>query len=405
MRELKCKTINKNKKYNKKCKVLLITMWFLEYTIELANSLSKYKNFEVSLIIPTDYKIYLNNDITLLLNNEVKLYYCGSVRTTLILLKLPLLVFSMTKYIKNIKPDIIHIQLSGKMLIILLMLIFILRNYRIILTLHDPKPRNGETDLLSFIKYQLSKFLLRTINILLSNNYFIIVHGVNLKRDSTLYLKINSEKIYVIPHGEFSIFKKWKVSGKDKINNIEINNNTYYYILFFGGINKRKGLEYLIMAEPYISKFIFNYKIIIAGKCDNFKKYEKIMANKSKFICYIKYIPNSMVRKLFEKADIVVLPYIGASQSGVVPIAYAFKKPVVVTNVGSLPEVVENGKTGLIVQPRDQRALADAIIKLLNDVKNRKRMGYIAYKVAKKRLSWDLVAEKTIMIYKKLLNN
>ena len=79
--------------------------------------------------------------------------------------------------------------------------------------------------------------------------------------------------------------------------------------------------------------------------------------------------------ELFQRASIVVLPYIEGSQTGIIPIAYSFKKPVIATNVGSISEVVEDGVTGFIVPPRDSHALADAIIKILKDDDLRKRDG------------------------------
>ena len=100
----------------------------------------------------------------------------------------------------------------------------------------------------------------------------------------------------------------------------------------------------------------------------------------------------------------VVLPYIEASQSGIIPIAYAFKKPVVVTNVGSIPEVVDDGITGFIVPPKDPDALASAITKLLRDDKLRKEMGESAYRKMEEELSWDKIADKTIEVYREMVN-
>ena len=103
-------------------------------------------------------------------------------------------------------------------------------------------------------------------------------------------------------------------------------------------------------------------------------------------------------------SGIIVLPYTEASQTGIIPIAYSFKKPVILTNVGGLPESVDDGKTGFVVPPRNEKALADAIIKLLKDVKLRKQMGENAYKKMKEELSWDVIAEKTIEVYKVAIN-
>ena len=72
-------------------------------------------------------------------------------------------------------------------------------------------------------------------------------------------------------------------------------------------------------------------------------------------------VPDEGCNKLFQQASVVVLPYVEASQSGVIPLAYTFMKPVVATTVGGLPEMVEDGRTGYLVPPRDERALAAAV--------------------------------------------
>ena len=94
-----------------------------------------------------------------------------------------------------------------------------------------------------------------------------------------------------------------------------------------------------------------------------------------------------------------MLPYVEGSQTGVVPIAYSFKKPVVVTNVGSFDEVVEDGKTGFIVPPRDPAAIADAVAKMLKDRQRRLQMGENAYRKMNEDLSWDTVVTDTVRIY------
>jgi glycosyltransferase involved in cell wall biosynthesis len=76
-----------------------------------------------------------------------------------------------------------------------------------------------------------------------------------------------------------------------------------------------------------------------------------------------KYIPNEEVGLYFSAADVVVLPYISASQSGIIQIAYGFNRPVITTDVGGLPDVVEDGVTGFIVPARNSKALSDSIIR------------------------------------------
>lgn len=220
----------------------------------------------------------------------------------------------------------------------------------------------------------------------------LIVHGNELE-GQLISEGILENKIVVIPHGDYSFFTEYKKDGVKEEN----------AVLFFGRIVEYKGVEYLIKAEPLITKQFPNTKIIIAGRGD-FSKYENLTEHKRNFEIINEFIPDEQVAELFQKSKIVALPYIEASQSGIIPIAYAFKKPVVATNVGSIPEVVDDGKTGFIVPPRDEKALADAIIKLLKDENLRKEMGENAYKKMKEELSWDKIAEKTIEVYKKAIN-
>ena len=154
-----------------------------------------------------------------------------------------------------------------------------------------------------------------------------------------------------------------------------------------------------------ITKEVPNAKIIIAGTGEDFKKYEKMMVNKDNFIVHNYRIPYKEGAELFQRCSVVVLPYIDASQSGVVSTAYGFKKPVIVTDVGSIPEIVDEGITGFIVPSKNPVALADAIVKLLKDDKLRKRMGENAYKKLKTDLSWDKIAEKTIEVYEKAIKD
>jgi glycosyltransferase involved in cell wall biosynthesis len=111
-----------------------------------------------------------------------------------------------------------------------------------------------------------------------------------------------------------------------------------------------------------------------------------------------------MVADLFQRASVVVLPYTDASQSGVVPLAYAFGKPVVVTDVGSLPEVVDDAETGYIVPPKDPTRLGDAIIDLLKNKEKRKTMGEKAYRKGEEELSWGRIALRTVEVYKKAIS-
>jgi glycosyltransferase involved in cell wall biosynthesis len=143
---------------------------------------------------------------------------------------------------------------------------------------------------------------------------------------------------------------------------------TKKYVLFFGFIREYKGLDWLLeaMADDRIRKA--GIELIAAGEY-----YDKaVEANNNAIVekhqlhnsVHLKtdFIPNSEVRYYFSAADLVVQPYKHATQSGITQIAYHFEKPMVVTNVGGLAEVVPDGKVGFIAEP-NPTAIADAILK------------------------------------------
>jgi glycosyltransferase involved in cell wall biosynthesis len=111
-----------------------------------------------------------------------------------------------------------------------------------------------------------------------------------------------------------------------------------------------------------------------------------------------------MVRELFDRSQLLVLPYNEATQSGPLHIAYALGKPVIATKVGALIEAVRHAETGLLVPPKNERALAEAIVALLKDDELRRKMSENAYRLAMKELSWDTIARNTIEVYKEAMS-
>jgi glycosyltransferase involved in cell wall biosynthesis len=142
-------------------------------------------------------------------------------------------------------------------------------------------------------------------------------------------------------------------------------------ILFFGYIRGYKGLMNLIEAFPLIKKGVANAHLLIVGEYyDNPKPYHEAMQKlgMSEHVTEVaEYVANEDVHLYFEAANVAVLPYNGATQSGILSIAYGFSKPVIVTDVGGLAELVDDGKTGFIVPPNDQKQLADAVIRYFSE--------------------------------------
>ncbi len=159
--------------------------------------------------------------------------------------------------------------------------------------------------------------------------------------------------------------------------------------MFFGFIRDYKGLDLLLRAMDNKEIKEKNIKCIIAGEYyGNKEKYDNLINElgiKESLVLKTDYISNEDVKYYFSAADLIVQPYKTATQSGISQIAYHFEKPMIVTNVGGLPEIVENGKTGYVVN-RDPEEISQSILNYFEG--NRINKFEEAVKAKKKEFSW-----------------
>ena len=150
----------------------------------------------------------------------------------------------------------------------------------------------------------------------------------------------------------------------------------YNYLLFFGLIREYKGLDLLLkaMADERIDNYKINDKVVI---CD-------------------RYIPDEEVKNFFNLADMVVQPYRSATQSGVTQVAYHFEKPMLVTDVGGLREIVPDGKVGYVVEPQPVK-IADAICDFYDN--DRKEFFENNIIEEKKKYEWAKMTETIKKLY------
>lgn len=155
-----------------------------------------------------------------------------------------------------------------------------------------------------------------------------------------------------------------QVDREEALSELGLDTNNRY-MLFFGLIRDYKGLDIMLKAYADSRLRKMGVKLIVAGEFyNNAEKYfelEKELGLEGKVIWHREFVPDSKVRYYFGAADIIVQPYKSATQSGVTQIAYHFEKPMIVTNVGGLAEIVPNGKAGYVVEP-DEKEIADAIV-------------------------------------------
>jgi D-inositol-3-phosphate glycosyltransferase len=178
------------------------------------------------------------------------------------------------------------------------------------------------------------------------------------------------------------------------------------YLLFFGFIRAYKGLDLLIEAfadERFRAK---NIKLIIAGEFyEDDKPYRDLVQKynlENEILFFDRFINDNEVTNFFSAADLIVQPYRSATQSGVTQIAYHFGKPMVVTDVGGLREIVPDGKCGYVVNP-DPGEIANAISDYFAN--NRKESFSLNIKEEKEKYSWSRMTASVTEVYKTNINN
>jgi glycosyltransferase involved in cell wall biosynthesis len=355
-------------------RVALISFGFGEYCVRLASALAQHA--EVLLVLP-DGAV---SPYTAKLDNAVHLFTFRSPR-----LRQPVQQFrsirAILQRVRDFAPHLIHYQ-GAHLWFDLALPLF--RRYPLIFTIHDFRPHPGD-QLSRKTPFWVEMFARRRADEL-------IVHTQHVRGLVVRELHVDVERISVIPH--IQIGEKPSSSAHHEEERL---------ILFFGRIWEYKGLEYLIQAEPLITARLPDVRILIAGQGEDFSRYTRMMVHPDRFIIHNEYISEERAAEYFRRASVVVLPYIEASQSGVIPMAYSAGKPVVATTVGGLPEMVDDGSTGYLVSPRDAVQLAEALTRLLLDKPLRRQMGANGKRKIEAECSPTLIAEKTMDVYRRAI--
>jgi len=288
----------------------------------------------------------------------------------------------------SFRPNIIQLYTGGgRFGLVFIPVVFLSRllfGAKVVSFIMEPVPRMG-------IRNRRSAWLETRLEILLSSAIIT----------TTKKLKQLIVEVHKVPPGRvFAFTNEWDVpcfaipqSGEWKEED---------WILFFGNVEDYKGLEYLILAEPLISSEIPHAKIVIAGKGQ--EKYYNLIKNKDNFLLINKFVDYEEGSVLFRKSKIIALPYVTGTVSGVISVAYAFKKPIVATRVGCFDEIIKHGETGILVEPRNPTELAGAIVYLLKDNELRRKLGEKGFEKLKRELSWDMFVSKLMFIYQKLIS-
>ncbi len=315
--------------------------FFVEALYEISNFLDKDK-LENTITPGTDvedlqrFRDFISLD---------KTYVIKGTRNINVLKKL-YISYKINQYIKKINPDVII--LDNYMLTYFISTLCYRK--KMLMIVHDPFLHSGENILLDRC--------LRNIHFRLIKHKILL--NENQKEDFINHYHFHPENI----HTSFlSVYDFLRYHQTDKENS-----SSRFNILFFGRISPYKGIKFLLDAfvEILSSHKNSDMSLTIAGSgnfdfdIEEYKNYPEITFLND-------YIYPENLANLINQSSVVVCPYTDATQSGVVMSAFAFKKPVIATNVGGLPEMVEDGKTGIIIEPKNTEALANALLTVYKD--------------------------------------
>jgi glycosyltransferase involved in cell wall biosynthesis len=291
--------------------------------------------------------------------------------------------------------DVVHFQGVGTPLLDQFFLRALVKHLPVVLTVHDVKHHYERfVSRASFVKRSLR----------IPNR--LIVHYEAGKRQLADHWGICEDRVDVIPHGIMPLENVPAQTDARKKLNLPLDRQI---ILFFGGIRPNKGLDILLKALEIIKSHNSKILLVIAGGLlgrFSFETYSDIIkkSSLSEYVrTFIKFIPEEEVDDFFAVSDLVVLPYLKfEAQSGVLLRSYAHKKPVVVSNVGAMGEIVSSDNIGLTVEPGAAGPLAEA---LMNVLSNPDKFQSQYNTELENKYSWEHIAELTMRSYETAIRN
>jgi D-inositol-3-phosphate glycosyltransferase len=194
---------------------------------------------------------------------------------------------------------------------------------------------------------------------------FVVLSRSEERRLRNLLPNLAAESIHYSPHPPFSGYRRFAGTADEARRQLDV--SAPKVLLFFGFVRRYKGLDILLHALPRILKSVPDLKLLMTGPFQqNRARFERLIERLGiggAVVIHDRYFSGDELPLCFAAADAVVLPYRTATQSGVVAHAHSLDTPVIATRVGGFEEVVEDGRTGYLVPPRDPEALAEAVIR------------------------------------------
>jgi glycosyltransferase involved in cell wall biosynthesis len=289
--------------------------------------------------------------------------------------------------IRRFGPDVVHIQEAAglkKAVMTAAITRAMRRAAAIALTVHDPSPHEGRDAAIARRTAPFRHYVRGRADL-------VVVHGASCRAEyQNFYLK-PGQRLMSVDHGV--LFNDAGVIGgaADRLS-----------LLFFGRMEAYKGLDVLLQAVEELAREPVEFGLVIAGRgpeLDRLQRHFEALAGVSVFNGFVP--PNKLIDAI-RSADAILLPYLSATQSGVLAGAFGNGRFVIASAVGGLPDVVADGENGLLVPPGDPHALAGAIRRVALDRELKERLMAGARATGEGRLSWKRIATSLLEAYASL---
>ncbi len=344
-----------------------------DYTLHLANALSEFARvgYCIDAYQRERFGDALNQRVTPLVFHRPRRREMWGFREML----------KLSHAIEEFRPDIFHLQGDGAWEGVLLRM---LGDLPVVNTVHDPVKH---VDQRNWMNNTLQADAIRR-----SRGW--VVHSDGLKRVFLERFHVDAERVLVHPHGILDYYVRFAPTPAERNKNI----------LFFGEMRFNKGGDILLRAFDSIKEELTGWKLVLAGQGGGLTNETVMMARLGERLDFRqRFIPDEETATLFSHAGIVAIPYRHGSQSGVLALAAAFGCPVLITRIGSLPELVKDHEHALLVDPEDETALANGLLAMVADESLRTELGWNLKEHAQVKWSWKAIAQHTVGFYEELL--
>ena len=270
----------------------------------------------------------------------------------------PLFLARLAWLVRDTRPDVIHLLSNNTLWLNLLAPLW--RGRPLLTTVHDVARHPGDLETATLPVW--------ATDLMARQSSDLVVHGEALRRQAIERFGKTADRVHVLSHPALPRYAD--LARREGLTR----RSDRFTVLLFGRLYAYKGLELLIRAEARLSASR-QIAVVIAGRGDDPARFADAMGDPARYDIRHGFVPDREVAQAFLDADVVLLPYTEASQSGVLHIAGTFGKPVLATDLGDLGATVRAHRLGLVVPPDDPDALALGIERFAADPAFAARLG------------------------------